>query len=84
MAGIEPMDHLHEHLLAAAVVSGDRRLARGARSRSEGQTCKSPRRSYAALDQPRSEGTIRAVGVGMNQAPLLERPRWRPAQDDFG
>ena len=28
--------------------------------------------AYAALDQLRSEGTIRAVGVGMNQAPLLE------------
>jgi D-threo-aldose 1-dehydrogenase len=28
--------------------------------------------AYAALDRLRSEGTIRAVGVGMNQAPLLE------------
>ncbi|MGH3152067.1 MAG: aldo/keto reductase [Streptosporangiaceae bacterium] len=28
--------------------------------------------AYAALDQLRSEGVIRAVGVGMNQAPLLE------------
>ena len=28
--------------------------------------------AYVALDQLRSEGTIRAVGVGMNQAPLLE------------
>ena len=28
--------------------------------------------AYAALDQLRSEGTIGAVGVGMNQAPLLE------------
>jgi D-threo-aldose 1-dehydrogenase len=28
--------------------------------------------AYAALDQLRSEGTIQAVGVGMNQAPLLE------------
>jgi D-threo-aldose 1-dehydrogenase len=28
--------------------------------------------AYAALNQLRSEGTIRAVGVGMNQAPLLE------------
>jgi D-threo-aldose 1-dehydrogenase len=28
--------------------------------------------AYAALDQLRSEGTIRAVGVGGNQAPLLE------------
>jgi D-threo-aldose 1-dehydrogenase len=28
--------------------------------------------AYAALAQLRSEGTIRAVGVGMNQAPLLE------------
>ncbi len=28
--------------------------------------------AYAALDQLRSEGTIRAVGVGMNQAPLLQ------------
>jgi D-threo-aldose 1-dehydrogenase len=30
------------------------------------------RAAYAALDQLRCEGTIRAVGVGMNQAPLLE------------
>jgi D-threo-aldose 1-dehydrogenase len=28
--------------------------------------------AYAALDQLRSEGTVGAVGVGMNQAPLLE------------
>lgn len=28
--------------------------------------------AYPALDQLRSEGVIRAVGVGMNQAPLLE------------
>jgi aryl-alcohol dehydrogenase-like predicted oxidoreductase len=28
--------------------------------------------AYAALDQLRSEGTIQAVGAGMNQAPLLE------------
>lgn len=28
--------------------------------------------AYAALDQLRSEGTVSAVGVGMNQAPLLE------------
>ena len=28
--------------------------------------------AYAALDQLRSEGTIQAIGVGMNQAPLLE------------
>jgi D-threo-aldose 1-dehydrogenase len=28
--------------------------------------------AYAALDQLRCEGTIGAVGVGMNQAPLLE------------
>jgi D-threo-aldose 1-dehydrogenase len=28
--------------------------------------------AYPALEQLRSEGTIRAVGVGMNQAPLLE------------
>jgi len=28
--------------------------------------------AYVALDRLRSEGTIRAVGVGMNQAPLLE------------
>ena len=28
--------------------------------------------AYAALDRLRSEGTIRAVGVGGNQAPLLE------------
>ena len=28
--------------------------------------------AYAALDQLRCEGTIRAVGIGMNQAPLLE------------
>jgi D-threo-aldose 1-dehydrogenase len=28
--------------------------------------------AYAALDQLRREGMIRAVGVGMNQAPLLE------------
>ena len=28
--------------------------------------------AYAALDGLRAEGTIRAVGVGMNQAPLLE------------
>jgi D-threo-aldose 1-dehydrogenase len=28
--------------------------------------------AYAALAQLRSEGTIRAVGIGMNQAPLLE------------
>jgi D-threo-aldose 1-dehydrogenase len=28
--------------------------------------------AYAALDQLRSEGTVGAVGAGMNQAPLLE------------
>ena len=28
--------------------------------------------AYVALDRLRAEGTIRAVGVGMNQAPLLE------------
>jgi D-threo-aldose 1-dehydrogenase len=28
--------------------------------------------AYAALDQLRAEGVIRAVGVGMNQAPLLQ------------
>jgi D-threo-aldose 1-dehydrogenase len=28
--------------------------------------------AYAALDQLRSEGVVRAVGVGMNQAPVLE------------
>jgi D-threo-aldose 1-dehydrogenase len=28
--------------------------------------------AYAALDQLRSEGTVGAVGVGMNQAPMLE------------
>jgi D-threo-aldose 1-dehydrogenase len=28
--------------------------------------------AYAALDQLRSEGTVGAVGVGMNQAPVLE------------
>ncbi len=28
--------------------------------------------AYVALDQLRSEGVVRAVGVGMNQAPMLE------------
>ena len=28
--------------------------------------------AYTALDQLRREGTVRAVGIGMNQAPLLE------------